>query len=103
MLFVALSHTARQPFEATFNVETEYKLPNLQYSYSSLEPYIDSNTMKVHYEGHHAAYAKKMNIALKTWREDIEVHWEIKNMVPIFKSTLFLYTECDGYIVKRPY
>lgn len=32
------------------------KLPNLGYSYDSLEPFIDSGTMKIHHMGHHAHY-----------------------------------------------
>ena len=30
-----------------------FKLPDLDYSYDSLEPYIDSKTMEIHYGKHH--------------------------------------------------
>ena len=36
----------------------QYKLP---YSYDALEPYIDAETMEIHYTKHHAAYTAKLN------------------------------------------
>ena len=40
----------------------QIKLP---YDYSDLEPVIDSNTMHLHYDKHHAGYTKKTNDTLK--------------------------------------
>ncbi len=37
----------------------------LGYAYQSLEPYIDSQTMEIHYTKHAAAYTKNMNDAIK--------------------------------------
>ena len=37
----------------------------LPYAYNALEPYIDAQTMEIHYSKHHAAYTKNMNNALK--------------------------------------
>lgn len=42
----------------------QYQLPRLDYSYSALEPYIDSTTMYIHYNNHHAAYTTNLNKAL---------------------------------------
>ena len=42
-----------------------YELLPLPYEYSSLEPYIDEETMKVHHDGHHQAYTDKLNAALE--------------------------------------
>ncbi|KAG0440106.1 Superoxide dismutase [Mn/Fe] 2 [Dictyocoela muelleri] len=42
-----------------------YKLPDLPYSYDSLEPYIDNKTMMIHHRGHHKAYLEKLNNALE--------------------------------------
>ncbi len=42
-----------------------FELPKLNYSYDSLEPYIDSRTMEIHYTKHHATYVNKLNEALE--------------------------------------
>ena len=42
-----------------------HELPPLPYDYSALEPYIDSQTMHLHHDGHHAAYVKNLNAALE--------------------------------------
>jgi Fe-Mn family superoxide dismutase len=36
----------------------------LPYAYGALEPYIDGQTMEIHYSKHHAAYVKNVNEAL---------------------------------------
>lgn len=41
------------------------KLPELQYAYDALEPYIDARTMEIHHTKHHAAYVAKANAALE--------------------------------------
>lgn len=41
-----------------------FSLPDLPYSYNSLEPYIDEATMQIHHDKHHAAYVKNLNDAL---------------------------------------
>jgi Fe-Mn family superoxide dismutase len=41
-----------------------YKLPKLPYEFNALEPYIDTNTMTIHYRMHHAGYVDKLNKAL---------------------------------------
>ena len=41
-----------------------YQLPKLDYDYSSLEPFIDSKTMELHYTKHHQTYVDKLNEAL---------------------------------------
>eukprot|EP01043_Picozoa_sp_COSAG02_P036078 COSAG02_NODE_2622_length_8400_cov_1.936875_7_plen_175_part_00 len=42
-----------------------YKLVDLDYDYSGLCPYIDSETMKIHHSKHHAAYVAKLNAAIE--------------------------------------
>ena len=34
----------------------KFELPKLSYEYSSLEPYIDAQTMEIHHSKHHQAY-----------------------------------------------
>lgn len=36
----------------------------LPYAYNALEPYIDAQTMEIHYSKHHAAYVKNLNAAM---------------------------------------
>ena len=50
-----------------------YILPLLPYELGDLEPYIDRETVVAHYEGHHDAYRRKMNVALNEWREDVSL------------------------------
>jgi len=48
---------------------TEFILPPLPYAFNALEPYIDSETMIIHYSRHHQAYTDKLNAALNKARE----------------------------------
>ncbi|QQG41231.1 MAG: superoxide dismutase [Candidatus Woesebacteria bacterium] len=47
-----------------------FTLPDLPYAYSSLEPFIDEETMHVHHDKHHASYVKNLNDLL-TGHEDL--------------------------------
>lgn len=42
-----------------------YKLPSLPYAYDALEPFIDAQTMEIHYTKHHQAYVNNVNKALE--------------------------------------
>lgn len=42
-----------------------YQLPQLPYSYESLEPYFDKETMSIHHQRHHQAYVDNLNKALE--------------------------------------
>jgi Fe-Mn family superoxide dismutase len=42
-----------------------YEVPPLPYDYSALEPYIDTQTMQLHHDKHHAAYVNNLNAALQ--------------------------------------
>jgi superoxide dismutase, Fe-Mn family len=44
-----------------------HQLPSLPYDYSALEPVIDTQTMKLHHDMHHAAYVKNLNAALEKY------------------------------------
>ena len=47
----------------------QFKLPPLQFKYNALEPYVDSTTMYIHYNFHHAAYVTNLNKALEKYPE----------------------------------
>ncbi len=42
-----------------------YKLPDLSFDYSALEPHIDAKTMEIHHSKHHNAYTNNFNKALE--------------------------------------
>jgi superoxide dismutase, Fe-Mn family len=44
---------------------TKFELPQLPYSYDSLEPYIDKETMEIHHTKHHNTYVTKLNAAIE--------------------------------------
>jgi Fe-Mn family superoxide dismutase len=46
-----------------------HKLPALPYAYDALEPYIDAQTMQIHYGRHHNAYITNLNKALEAHPE----------------------------------
>ncbi|MCX6066461.1 MAG: superoxide dismutase, partial [Chloroflexi bacterium] len=41
-----------------------FELAPLPYSYDALEPFIDTQTMTIHHDKHHAAYVTNLNAAL---------------------------------------
>jgi Fe-Mn family superoxide dismutase len=50
-----------------------FELPALPYAYDALEPFIDAQTVELHYSKHHATYLKNLNTA-------IEKHPELFNL-----------------------
>jgi len=42
----------------------QYELPRLPYEYDELEPFIDTETMKIHHQKHHQAYVDGLNNSL---------------------------------------
>ena len=42
-----------------------FELPPLPFDYSALEPYIDTQTMHLHHDKHHAAYVNNLNSAVQ--------------------------------------
>jgi len=45
----------------------KHELIKLPYAFGDLEPYIDAQTMEIHYTKHHQAYADKFNAALEKY------------------------------------
>jgi superoxide dismutase, Fe-Mn family len=44
-----------------------FKVDSLLYSYDALQPYIDAQTMQIHYEKHYAGYVTNLNAALQDY------------------------------------
>jgi superoxide dismutase, Fe-Mn family len=45
------------------------QLSPLPYSYDALEPFIDTQTMQIHHDKHHAAYVSNLNVTLEKYTE----------------------------------
>lgn len=58
-----------KPSEISKPVLKKHQLPPLEYDFAALEPYIDSRTMILHHDNHHASYVKKLNEALSDFPE----------------------------------
>lgn len=50
----------------------KYTLPKLTYEYNALEPFIDAQTMEIHYTKHHQAYIDKLNGVLEKYPQYAE-------------------------------
>ena len=42
-----------------------FELPPLPYAFEALEPFIDTTTMQIHHDKHHAAYVTNLNGAME--------------------------------------
>lgn len=47
----------------------KFELPQLNYEYSALEPYIDEATMRVHHDKHHRAYMDKFQAVVDKYSQ----------------------------------
>lgn len=72
-----------------------FNLPQLDYNYNSLEPYIDAKTMEIHHSKHHQGYTNNLNAALK------DTDNESRDIVDILKnldmSDMTLRNNAGGY------
>lgn len=57
-----------------------FNLPQLDYNYNSLEPYIDAKTMEIHHSKHHQGYTNNLNAAVK------DTDNESRDIIDILKS-----------------
>jgi Fe-Mn family superoxide dismutase len=57
-----------------------FTLPPLGYAPSALEPHIDTETMTIHHDKHHAVYVKNLNAALATAGGDYRI-WPLEKLV----------------------
>lgn len=60
--------------------DVPFPQPPLGYAYNALEPYIDAQTMEIHYAKHHAAYTKNFNTAV------LDNNLKGKNITDIFSN-----------------
>ena len=72
-----------------------FNLPQLDYNYNSLEPYIDAKTMEIHHSKHHQGYTNNLNAAVKdTDNESRDILDILKNLD---MSDMTLRNNAGGY------
>ena len=67
-VLAAVGDAADQPLSSQTELAErstgEFTLPPLPYDYDALDDYIDSKTMTIHHDRHHAGYVRKLNAAI---------------------------------------
>jgi Fe-Mn family superoxide dismutase len=74
-------HKGEHAMSRTLEKPMMHKLPDLPYKLDALEPFIDEQTMRVHHDGHHAAYVKNLNATLEKYPE-----WAVKSVEELLKD-----------------
>ncbi|MDH5442481.1 MAG: superoxide dismutase [Candidatus Nomurabacteria bacterium] len=54
-----------------------FEISRLDYDYNALEPYIDAQTMEIHYTKHHQGYTDKLNTAIQKMVDDPKIETDI--------------------------
>ena len=60
------------------NPDVKFKRPKLKYSYTSLQPYIDKETMEEHFDKHFKGYTDKLNTELDEKKIRVEAEDQIQ-------------------------
>ena len=77
-----VSEAVQSDFEAGMEeIPMAFELPPLPYDYAALEPHIDTQTMQIHHDKHHAAYVTNLNNALQG-----QPQWESMSVVDILRQ-----------------
>jgi Fe-Mn family superoxide dismutase len=63
---------------AAYSLKMGFSLPPLNYGFDALEPFVDAQTMEIHYTKHHQAYVNKLNEAIKL--EPSIQDWKLEKM-----------------------
>lgn len=61
-------------FSLMSNAVAQHKLPELSYAFNALEPYIDAQTMEIHYTKHHQGYVTNLNNALNEEQKKLSIN-----------------------------
>jgi Fe-Mn family superoxide dismutase len=70
-----------------------YTVPPLPYDYSALEPHIDTATMRLHHDRHHATYVTNLNNALANYpdlqgRDIVDLLYHIGDVPEAIRTTV---------------
>jgi superoxide dismutase, Fe-Mn family len=89
------SITLAQSNDQAAGKTSKFEFPALPYSYDALEPYIDKETMEIHYSKHHRAYYDNFITAIKgTEMESMDIMNIFKN---ISKYPIAVRNNSGGY------
>lgn len=72
----------------------KFALPSLPYDFAKLEPYIDQETMKIHYENHHGTYVNNLNSELNKNLETDNLEYIVRN---VSKYSDFIRNNAGGH------
>lgn len=67
---------------------SKYKLPDLPYDFSALQPVISAEIMELHYSKHHNAYVTNLNAALEKYQE-AEAKGDLAAMIALQQAIKF--------------
>ena len=95
VILATLCYGLEPPYYGIDRPSFDYELPPLEFGFSELEPFIDEETLRVHYLGHHSKYTRQMNLALNEWRVKVP---ELFNLISKFWVNLLVISCCGGKI-----
>ena len=74
----------------TITASAQFTQKALPYAYNALEPFVDAQTMEIHYSKHHAAYVKNLNTALAGTADEKlslnEIFAKVSTMTPAVRN-----------------
>ena len=76
----AIGVAATLPTLAQAAAAPGFTVPPLGYGYNSIEPVIDTTTMQIHHDKHHAAYVKNLNEAIAK-NPGVWSNWTIEHLL----------------------
>ena len=65
-----------------------YRLPDMPYDFSALEPVISAEIMQLHYSKHHNAYVTNLNAALEKY-QDVDFKEDLAAMIALQQAIRF--------------
>lgn len=76
-----------------------FKLPKLPYAFNALEPFIDAQTMEIHYTKHHQGYVNKLNEMHSTdLNYQVDDITKCKQLDPLTKGKSVLRNNLGGHV-----
>lgn len=77
-------------FFISMTMSAQFTQKPLPYAYNALEPFIDAQTMEIHYSKHHAAYVKNLNAAVTGTAADkmtlAEIFTNVSKLSPAIRN-----------------